>query len=311
MATSRHRIDPAYDRSNGAETRHALRLKLDHPIGAGQELAFNELKAMVDRGGIFDEYQTIALYQRHTRRLKNELKDHLNDGSDGHFQHRLDKLRIDFGSDSKIIIDTEKIVPFLRRRLLMAATEALAGVNDKTDLEIIRRVIDNFEIGASPQIIGFLGKYGDWGDRNRIINLEEVYTLDTSILTSSVSSMIPEKASALVAIARDRIADLLELGLSTLQRRAILRKSGRKEIQSLNDEIILEALSYNDDECRAILALKCCELLSRKRIEGLLDRYTKRDDHQFCNAIHWLDLGVSMSRDIARSVARQELALRS
>ena len=35
MATSRHRIDPAYDRSNGAETRHALRLKLDHPIGAG------------------------------------------------------------------------------------------------------------------------------------------------------------------------------------------------------------------------------------------------------------------------------------
>ncbi|MCD1627867.1 DUF4062 domain-containing protein [Seohaeicola saemankumensis] len=275
------------------------------------ELSFNELKEKVDKGNLLEEDEAVALFQKHTRRAVGELREHLQDGFYNFFERRLEKLKSEIGHETKTFLDAEKLIPFLKRRMLTAGTEALTTLEDKGDLELVRYVFDNFEVDVSNALLSFLGRFGDWSDLRRIDGLGEFTSSRVNSLLFPTPPALPQKASAMISIARNRIADLLETDFSVLLRREVLKQLDRKELTSLSDEMILIALSHDDDESRAILALKCCEHLSKKRLKDLLARYTGHDKHRYYNTIHWLDMGVSMSRDTAQSVARQELAARS
>ncbi len=275
------------------------------------EWKFRDLKNAVDQGGVYDHDVAFALFQQHTRRVKEELRNHLQDGFVSYFQHRLENLRFELGSENKTVLETEKLIPFMRRRLLTVGAEALAGLKDKSDLVLLRHVIDDFEVDVSNALLFYLGRFGDWSDIKRIDGLEEYSSRRVNSLLISTPPALPQKASAMLAIAKKRIADLLEVGFSMLQRRAVLHQLRRNEVVGLSDEVILNALNHDDDECRAIMALKCCEHLPKIRLKALLERYTEHEDYRYYNSIHWLDLGDSMSREVARSVAQKELASRT
>ncbi|MGH6921930.1 MAG: hypothetical protein ACREJ0_30040, partial [Geminicoccaceae bacterium] len=66
-------------------------------------------------------------------------------------------------------------------------------------------------------------------------------------------------------------------------------------------------LDHDAEGVRRAAAIKAVLSSSSKRIMPILDGYVSRSGHRYYNVIHWLDLGVSMSRDDARRVARAAL----
>jgi hypothetical protein len=79
---------------------------------------------------------------------------------------------------------------------------------------------------------------------------------------------------------------------------------------SFSDDVILRELAHKSTECRAIVALRSVQALSKSRVEGLLESYIGHDSYRYYNSIHWLGLGASLAKKISKEVASRELAKR-
>ena len=93
-------------------------------------------------------------------------------------------------------------------------------------------------------------------------------------------------------------------------RTALLKQISKPTFVSLTDDLILRELAHTNSDCRAIVALRCVQALSKSRVTALLDSYTDNVDYRYYNSIHWLDLGVSLPSKLSKSVAGKELGHR-
>ncbi|MFZ3335247.1 MAG: hypothetical protein WA199_04745, partial [Xanthobacteraceae bacterium] len=114
-------------------------------------------------------------------------------------------------------------------------------------------------------------------------------------------------AVALHAIGKSRLVDLLNSDLTISVRRQLLKKISKREIATLNDEVIIKQLNNEDDQSRKIFAIRCVQALSRSRLSKLLHKYIGGDAQRYYNSVHWLDLGESMPRQTAQNVAKFQL----
>ena len=114
-------------------------------------------------------------------------------------------------------------------------------------------------------------------------------------------------ATALYAIWKSRLLDLLSLEIDVGVKRDLIAKMSQKEVDGLSDEIILKDLNNKDDQVRKIFALKCAQAMSRTRVRKLLDTYVNGDSQRYYNSVHWLDLGASMSRQAVKKVTKFQL----
>ena len=271
---------------------------------------FGQLQDEYDKGDLYDEEPAFVLYQEHASKIKLELRKQLRDEFKGYFDKRLGYFIETFGPEDKMIEIARKHIPFLQRRITTAALEALCDLGQKEDLELVRHTLDNAEIHFSEATLRYLGKFGDWSDLSRIKDMTDYRPQILSLLAIGFPKALPQKANAMLSIGKDRIADLLAEDMERLLRRELLKQLKKKNVALMSDEILLQALSYADDECRAITALKCVQFLPKARISSLLKTYVDHDGYRFYNSIHWLDLGASLPRDTAKSVASKELARR-
>jgi hypothetical protein len=114
-------------------------------------------------------------------------------------------------------------------------------------------------------------------------------------------------ASALYAIGKRRLADLLGMEVDASVRRALVAEFSQKDILGLSDDILVRQLNSTDDQFRKMFALKCALSLSQTRTRKLLDKYIGQKGQRYYNSIHWLDLGASMPRSVVKTIAKFEL----
>ena len=88
---------------------------------------------------------------------------------------------------------------------------------------------------------------------------------------------------------------------------ALIRNATKSDVSRLRDTEILDLLGNIDDSVRKMAALKCIRVLSRKRLQEVLDRHMNRVENQYYNVIHWLDFGVSVPRERALTAAQKLL----
>lgn len=288
------------------DTEHLDRYKL----AVLSEKDFRQLKDEYDQSGIYDEEIAFVLFCEHPNKMKQELREQLKSGFECYFATRLNELSRTLGSQSETFKGIENLIPFLRKRLTTAALESLCGLKQKADLNLVRHVLDNYHVDMCETAIEFLGRFGDWSDLARIKGMSDFRPVTLNLLSISYPKALPQKATALISIGKDRMADLLSEDMEPLLRRELLKQLRKRNVTSMSDEVLLQALGHDDEESRAIMALKCVQVLPKTRISSLLKKYTDHDGYRFYNSIHWLDLGASMPRDTAKSVASKELARR-
>ncbi len=158
-------------------------LYLKYHLNRLSELGFEELRTKAAACNVFDHLELTALYNKFTRKLLTEMRGNLTDKFETYFKSKLERLKSWYRDDSKVLADTKKLESFLRKTLTNKTLDALCEYSSSADLQLIREVLDYGEIDFSVPVLRYLGRYGDWSDRNRIIAFSDRYGGAYSVLT--------------------------------------------------------------------------------------------------------------------------------
>ncbi|WP_291155195.1 hypothetical protein [Ensifer sp. SSB1] len=271
------------------------------------ELGLNELVAKVQSAGVFDQRELTALYAKYPSKMKDEIRENLRDRFKRHFDEKVAK---EFASIPAADIEqsVRSVESFHRGKLCEAALEALCAVGRKEDVPLVRRIIDEFEVGAHQKVLSFLSRFGDWSDLERVSKLGDSSKRKTSLLDFARTEAPSQKASAIFALGKGRVADMLALDLQGAIRISLAKLLPKNLITELKDELLLREMQDKHDEYRVVFTLRCIQTLSKTRLAQLLERYMNGDGQHFYNVIHWLDLGVSLPSSSAKSIAERALS---
>src|ERR1700733_14540604 len=105
------------------------------------------------------------------------------------------------------------------------------------------------------------------------------------------------------AIGKDRLTELLEQEMPTSLLARLIVEISDKSFRTLGNAQLNRLFLNTDDSVRKACALKAVRTLSKTRIAQLLTEYVGSDGHRYYNVVHWLDLGVSLPKDIAKKAA--------
>ncbi|WP_305988628.1 DUF4062 domain-containing protein [Roseibium sp. MMSF_3544] len=271
------------------------------------ELSFTDLKSKVEKAGVFNEQELTVLYSRFRSKTQSDIRKNLADGFRSQFETELKKLAANSGVVGTAAIENiRKLGPFLTNKLSSSALSILCELRNRKDLDLVRKTIDSFEIDASESITRYLGRFGEWPDVERIKKLGD-YPSEGSLVSFRSTKLPQQKASAILALGRQRVADTLDLELDSQIRDALLKLIPNKLIASLSDDIVIRELGRKNDSAREIFAIRCVQSIPKKRLTSLLDNYVDGENQRYYNSVHWLDLGTSLPSRLAKSVAENWL----
>ena len=272
------------------------------------KLSYDELRKKGETSGFLDYLEVTTLYARYTGRCLTEIRNNLSDGFKSYFQDKIARLATLYPDESTYISDAKSLEDHMCTRLTSKTLEALCAYSGVADIELVRKTLDDWHVEYADNILRYLGRFGDWSDINRILSIGNPSSGRSSLLSFAHNKHDDAVASALYALGKSCLIDLLDLKADTGVRSSLIKKFSQKDISSLSDDILIDQMNSTDDQFRKGLALKCALSLTQARIRKLLDRYTTRNGQRYYNSIHWLDLGASMPSRIAKMVAIFELA---
>ena len=113
-------------------------------------------------------------------------------------------------------------------------------------------------------------------------------------------------SSALVVIAKGRIAELVKLEMPYPLREMIIKRSSDKE-STFSEDDLMPLLTVQFDPVRKVTALKVIRSFAKRRIQSLLRRYLAHDGVRFYNVIYWLDFGVSLAKATVIRATNREI----
>lgn len=271
------------------------------------ELNFSELKSKVKETLIFDDRELSVFYSKYKSKLQQEIRDKLKDCFKNHFEAKVREAVASGSLDSNSEAKLRKVESFHRKQLCSLALSSLCGLAKSQDLSLVRNTLKEIEVDATESILMYLARYGDWSDIELVKKLGD-YSIDRSGLLGIYKTKLPDqKAAAILALGRARIADMLALDLDSSIRISLIKQIPKKDMAGMSDELLLRELVRKDDAYRIVFALRCVQALSKARVTSLLDRYVDSDEHSFYNSIHWLDLGASLPRRLAKTIAERAL----
>lgn len=270
------------------------------------ELDFERLVHLAEDD--FSQYKClITVFKHHGKKARSRIIKGLEDRFSTYFQRTTSKFREKFADDRRAIELLDQVIPSYQRELCNSGVAALCELSKPKDLALIRNLLDRDGLEANNCILQFLARHGDWHDVERILKLGLDDQRTGSVLSIPTISLAKERAVALLAVGRDRIADLLTLELDTNIRTHLLKEIPKSTFVSLPNDLILRELNHANADSRAIVALRCVQILSKIRVTELLKKYCDGEKYRFYNSIHWLDLGASLPSKLCKSVAAKEL----
>lgn len=271
------------------------------------ELDYSTLKSKVISSNVFSDEELSALYLKYKSKEQSEIRKNLKNYFKLYFEEKLLKTKQNTTLNNEIEKNIRSLEVFIRTKHCNHALNALCNIQNSADIDIIRDVIDNYEIKSTEAVLCYLSKFGDWSDIDRVKKLGDYPSERISLLGIYRTELPKQKATTILALGRKRIADILSLDLDSSIRIEIAKQLPKKIFVELRDEILLRELNHEDSEYRIVFSLRCVELLPKSRVTRILDRYVDSADHRFYNSVHWLDLGASLSTRMARNIAGRVL----
>lgn len=272
------------------------------------ELDLPALKAKAAEAGVFDDSELSVLYSKFASKMQSEIRGNLKDGFKGHFDSAIQKA-VDTGlMATDTVARVRKLETFQRKQLCTQALSALCGLAQVQDLSQVRATIDEIDVETTESILKYLARFGDWSDIERVKKLGDYPSDRSGLLSINVTKLPAQKARAILAFGKMRVADTLELDLESSIKRSLAKQLPKSVFGELSDDILMRELNREDDEYRIIIALRCVQSLSKSRVTSLLNLYVSSESHRYYNSIHWLDLGASLPLRLVKTIVERELS---
>lgn len=267
-------------------------------------LGMSDLQRRIESAGVFDQDELSTLYEKYTSRFIETIRRDLRDGFKGHFQKKVDN-GIEAGYlNSELAKKIAGLEEFLRGKVIDSVVRSLCRLKRSEDLVLVREVLDTWQVVVSSEIADYLRRFGDWSDIARVLKLSEFSYMEARWIAESSQL----KAETLIGLGTRRLVDLFALDLPEAVRLAMIKLLPARSISGLDDAMILDELQDENDDYRAVLALRCVQSLTRSRVNAMLSRYVDGDTHRYYNVVHWLDLGAAIPSKVAKQIAARALS---
>ncbi|WP_446807917.1 hypothetical protein ACH50O_11400 [Methylomonas sp. 2BW1-5-20] len=236
-----------------------------------------------------------------------ELRRNVDDKFSGYFEERIRRMELKFGGNSAgqdIIKKTRDLENFLRKELTRKGLNLLCAALKPEDLSRIRTNLLGGYAGASKLDAKYLGKHGEWMDITVLANANGPRIGSTLLTISHDEEFQVEVARAIISIGKKHsVSDLLSLDMPAAILKKTIELCSESRFEKLSRDALLALFNHDSDEVRKAAAVLAVRALPSKRIKSILRDYVGSEKYRYYNVIHWLDLGASMSREVARSVA--------
>ena len=258
-----------------------------------------ELTKKVESSLMFDDTAYFARVERYFAKHVKELRRDIDDTFKAYFEERIRRIETFFSSVGKDFSDTvyRDIEDFHRKRLTRQGLDILCRAGKREDLQRIRSNLQGGYTLVSKADAKYLGKCGEW--------------TDISLLSSAgppiegYEDFQVEIAKAILSISRRHpSSELFALEMPAVILKKTIELCAASRFSKTSRDTLFGLLSHESPDVRKAVSIKAVQTLSVRRIKSILREYISGDKWRYYNVIHWLDLGVSMSRDEALKIAR-------
>ncbi len=272
--------------------------------------SFSESKLAKKVGAslIYDDAAYFALVERYFRNRANELRHDVDDRFSAYFEERVRRMEATLGNNApvqELLKKVRGLKEYLCKELTRQGLNVLCATQKPEDLQRIRANLRDGYVQASMLDAKYMGRHGEWTDIPLLAN-SQAPTSGATLLTMSLDEDFQlEVARAITSIGkRHSVSDLLSLEMPAAILKKIIDLCAVSRFAKISHDPLFALLNHESDGIRKSAAVLAVRAFSAKRIKSILREYVGSDKYRYYNVIHWLDLGVSMSRDEAKKVAR-------
>jgi Domain of unknown function (DUF4062) len=278
-----------------------------------------ELKSMVDTSLMYNDEAYFALVDRYFQTQASRLRQDVDDTYSSYFEERVQRTgeivrRLEALGDATVNRDLSKqerdLEDFTRKRLTRRGFDVLCRKERREDAKRIRANLKSGYAGPSKLDAEYLEKHGEWVDISLLATADDSPGLG-SWGCRTMKRIEKPFARAAYKIGRRSISKLMSLDMPATILQKVVELCAESRFSKISRDGLFVLLDNKADEVRRAAAIKAVLSFPSKRIRAILDEYVSGDRHRYYNVIHWLDLGVSMSRGDTRKVARASSSART
>lgn len=267
-----------------------------------------ELEERVESSFVYDDAAYFALVEKFFRRHVDGLRRNVDDKFSTYFEERIRRMEAAFGESSSIqdlINKTRDLELFLRKELTRKGLDVLCAAKRPEDLQRIRGNLQGGYTEASKLDAEYLRKHGEWIDIPMLANAGGARPGVVLLAISNDQEFQIEAARAITSIGKKHsVSDIFSLDMPAAILKKTIELCPESRFANISREALLTLFNHESEGVRKAAAVLAVRALPVKRIKSILREYVGSDKYRYYNVIHWLDLGVSMSRHDARKVTR-------
>jgi hypothetical protein len=274
-----------------------------------KKLSEAELVRKVEASLLTDDEAYFALVERYFRNHADKLRRDVDDRFKGYFEERMRRIESMLGNSDyiqKLVKDWSALEEYLRKEHTRRGLDVLCAAQKSEDLQRIRANLRDGYAEASWSDAEYLGRFGVWTDIPILANAK-----GSSVSATILPTMLGDKefqvevARAITSISKKHsVSDLLFLEMPAAILTKTIELCPESRFAKISKDALLTLFNHESEGVRKAAAVQAIRSLPTKQIKSILSEYVGSNQHRYYNVIHWLDLGASMSRAVAKSVAR-------
>ena len=300
---------PSYGLLGGMSDKRGEELFARYQLEVLKKYPEAELTRRVEAAHMFDDDPYFARVERYFAKHAEELRRNVDDTFSAYFEERIRREETAFGGTSNyidLVTKTRNLEDSHRKSLTRIGLDILVRKGDRADLDRIRDNLQRGYAGTSKADAEYLGKHGEWTDIPLLANADAP-NLGGSILgnRTEYEDFESNVAKAVLAMGRGHsVSKLFSLEVPASILKKTIEQCADSRFSKISQDVLFELLDNESADVRKVASIKVIRTFAKKQIKSILHEYVGRDKYRYYNVIHWLDLGASMPRDVARKVAR-------
>ena len=279
-----------------------------HQLESLKKVPEAELTRRIGESLVIEDSAYFARAERYFAGHATELRRDVDDRFSTYFEERIRRMESALGHISAVkdlVKRARDHEESSRKKTTRQGLDILCRAGEHVDLQRVRGNLQNGYAGPSTADAAFLQTHGEWNDIPLLANAEG-WRLGESLIAMADDDEVRRCVAKAILAMSDRypFARLVGLELPAGILKETILLCTESVFSGISDHALLRLFDDEEEGVRKAAAIGAVRTLSAERIKSILHKYIGSDKEQYYNVVHWLDLGVSMSRDEARKVAR-------
>lgn len=280
-------------------------LYLKHRTDRLKALSESELAHSIATNSGLDDLPYFVRAERFFSKYSSDLRRHVDNRFVQYVEERIRSLATAThqGIDDNYTLATVRYRgAFLKQELTRFGLDVLCRVGDREDLERVRNGVQDLLVERSILDVKFLRRHGSWQD---VLLLSNAVAEPRGGLTTGTgeNDFVQEVAKAVLKLSAGQShLDVFSPHVPERLLTKLVEFCPGSRFAAIPKTALFGLLDHEAESVRKSAAQKVAFVFPKSRINSILDECIDDDEHRYYNVIHWLDLGASMSRSVARRV---------